>query len=143
MGWRVRQPKRTFTRFAAVAYLVDGAVVAVTPGPVTHGARAVAHSEAAALHRRRSAIERRESRGAHQRTDYPELDPALRINFYVDAGMRPWAETVPSIPSDLREWAERSLELTADRLLEGKIVSIEILADPVRLSDIDLAEFEN
>jgi succinate dehydrogenase / fumarate reductase flavoprotein subunit len=66
----------------------------------------------------RSAIERRESRGGHQRADYPELDPALRVNLHIDARMRPWAEPVPPIPSSLREWAERPVELTADWLLE-------------------------
>jgi succinate dehydrogenase / fumarate reductase, flavoprotein subunit len=66
----------------------------------------------------RCAIERRESRGAHQRADHPELDPALRVNLHVDARMRPWPETVPPIPPDLRELAERSVELTAGRLLE-------------------------
>jgi succinate dehydrogenase / fumarate reductase flavoprotein subunit len=58
----------------------------------------------------RCAIERRESRGAHQRADHPELDPTLR--------MRPRAEIVPPIPAHLREWVERPVELTADRLLE-------------------------
>lgn len=66
----------------------------------------------------RCAIERRESRGAHQRADYPKLDPALRVNYYVDARMRPSAEAVPPIASHLREWTERPVELTADRLLE-------------------------
>jgi len=31
---------------------------------------------------------------------------------------RPWAEAVPPVSSDLREWAEQPLELTAGRLLE-------------------------
>ena len=66
----------------------------------------------------RCAIERRESRGAHQRTDYPELAPALQVNFNIDRRMEPWAEPVPPIPSDLRELAERPVELSADRLLE-------------------------
>ncbi len=66
----------------------------------------------------RSAIERRETRGSQIRTDFPELDPALAVNFLVDARMEPWTEAVPPVPPELSEWADRPLELTADRLLE-------------------------
>ncbi len=65
-----------------------------------------------------SAIERRETRGSQIRTDFPELDPALRVNVHLDARMDPWTVAVPPVPAELREWAERPLEVTADRLLE-------------------------
>jgi succinate dehydrogenase / fumarate reductase flavoprotein subunit len=66
----------------------------------------------------RSAIERRETRGAQIRTDFPELTPALQVNFHLDARMEPWPEPVPPVPAGLREWADRPLEVTAERLLE-------------------------
>jgi succinate dehydrogenase / fumarate reductase flavoprotein subunit len=66
----------------------------------------------------RGAIERRESRGAHSRTDFPDLDPALQVNFYVDGRMEPWSEPVPPVPDELRRWMEPSVELGAERLLE-------------------------
>ncbi len=66
----------------------------------------------------RSAIERRETRGSQIRTDFPELDPALQVNIHLDARMDPWTVAVPPVPAELREWAERPLEVTADRLLE-------------------------
>jgi succinate dehydrogenase / fumarate reductase flavoprotein subunit len=66
----------------------------------------------------RSAIERRETRGSQIRSDYPELDPSLRINLYVDARMEPWTEPVPPVPSALLEWADTPVEATAERLLE-------------------------
>ena len=34
----------------------------------------------------RGALARRESRGCHNRTDFPELDPALRVNFHTRLG---------------------------------------------------------
>jgi len=66
----------------------------------------------------RGAIERRETRGAHNRADFPDLDPALQVNFYVDARMDPWSEPVPGVPDELRKWTERPVELGAERLLE-------------------------
>jgi len=66
----------------------------------------------------RSAIERRETRGSQIRTDYPALDPALQVNIHLNARMEPWTEVVPPVPSELREWAERPLEVGAERLLE-------------------------
>ena len=66
----------------------------------------------------RGAIERRETRGSQIRTDYPELDPALQMNFYVDSRMEPWTQPVAPVPAELREWADRPLEVTAERLLE-------------------------
>jgi succinate dehydrogenase / fumarate reductase flavoprotein subunit len=66
----------------------------------------------------RSAIERRETRGAHIRADFPQLDPALTVNLQVDARMVPWTERVPPVPAELRGWAEPPVEVTAERLLE-------------------------
>jgi succinate dehydrogenase / fumarate reductase flavoprotein subunit len=66
----------------------------------------------------RGAIERRESRGAHIRSDFPDLDPALKFNFYVDTRMIPWSEPVPTVPDALTSWMEPAIELGAERLLE-------------------------
>jgi succinate dehydrogenase / fumarate reductase flavoprotein subunit len=66
----------------------------------------------------RSAIERRETRGAQIRSDFPNLDPALRVNFYVDARMTPWPEPVPPVPAELLELTDQPVEVTAGQLLE-------------------------
>ncbi|HEX7196740.1 MAG TPA: FAD-binding protein [Candidatus Limnocylindria bacterium] len=66
----------------------------------------------------RSAIERRETRGAHIRSDFEKLDPALRVNFHVDARMEPWPEPVPPAPDELLGLTEQPIELSAGRLLE-------------------------
>ena len=66
----------------------------------------------------RCAIERRETRGSQIRTDHPDLDPGLQVNIHLDARMEPWTEAVPPVPAELREWAERPLEVGAERLVE-------------------------
>jgi succinate dehydrogenase / fumarate reductase, flavoprotein subunit len=66
----------------------------------------------------RSAIERRETRGAQIRSDFENLDPALRVNFHVDARMAPWPEPVPPIPAELVGWTEEPVEAAAGQLLE-------------------------
>jgi succinate dehydrogenase / fumarate reductase flavoprotein subunit len=66
----------------------------------------------------RGALARRESRGAHIRADFPDLDPSLQLNFYVDARLEPWSEPIPPMPVELREWLERPVEVSAERLLE-------------------------
>ena len=70
------------------------------------------------------AVERRETRGAHNRSDYPELAPALTLNFYVRRDPASGkavvsSEPVPPVPSELESWAYSGAEVTtADRLLE-------------------------
>ena len=76
--------------------------------PIHHGIRHVS----------RDQIVRRPTLGAHNRTDVPDLDQALQVNFYVDARMDPWSEPVPGVPDELREWTERPVELGAERLFE-------------------------
>lgn len=73
----------------------------------------------------RGAIERRETRGAHNRSDHPELDQTMRVNFYtqLDPGtgsMRLWSEPVPPASAPLDEVLRTAPEVhvTAKHLLE-------------------------
>jgi len=72
----------------------------------------------------RCALERRETRGAHNRSDYPELDPDLTVNFYVRrdpkvGAMVVTSEPVPAVPAGLRSWAYQQDERDpAGKLLE-------------------------
>jgi succinate dehydrogenase / fumarate reductase, flavoprotein subunit len=69
------------------------------------------------------ALARTESRGAHQRRDFPRLDPGLQVNFRTgaDAGGRLTTTAAPvgPIPPGLREWVDAAQDLSAaGRLLE-------------------------
>jgi succinate dehydrogenase / fumarate reductase, flavoprotein subunit len=71
----------------------------------------------------RCALERRESRGAHNRSDFPALDPGLQRNFYArlerrDAPLTLWSEPVPAIPAPLQRLLEGKELPVAGRLLE-------------------------
>jgi succinate dehydrogenase / fumarate reductase flavoprotein subunit len=70
----------------------------------------------------RGALERRETRGAHNRSDYPDQDPALRVNLEVsleDDALRTTPVPVPEVPDYLLEWARVAEELeVSGRLLE-------------------------
>jgi succinate dehydrogenase / fumarate reductase flavoprotein subunit len=72
----------------------------------------------------RGALVRRESRGCHNRTDFPALDPALQVNFQTrldDDGrlVDPWSAPVEPISAELRPWLDRAGPAgLAGRLLE-------------------------
>jgi succinate dehydrogenase / fumarate reductase flavoprotein subunit len=73
----------------------------------------------------RGAIERRETRGAHNRLDFPELDPSAIVNLYGrlepdGRSVRIWSEPVPS-PSaelDLVLRTAPEVHVTAEHLVE-------------------------
>jgi succinate dehydrogenase / fumarate reductase flavoprotein subunit len=62
----------------------------------------------------RGALNRRESRGCHNRSDFPDLDEALQVNFYNalddETGQLtdPWSAPVPPIPDELLPWLEHA-----------------------------------
>lgn len=69
------------------------------------------------------AIERRESRGAHNRSDFPTLDPGLQRNLYArldrrDAPLTVLSEPVPEIPASLQGLLASDELPVAGRLLE-------------------------
>ena len=72
----------------------------------------------------RGAIARRETRGCHNRSDFPHLDPELQVNLYtrLDSGsgrLTLWSEPVPPVPEELRQWAENASDPDpSGRLLE-------------------------
>ena len=71
----------------------------------------------------RGALARKESRGAHQRSDRPLLDPSLRVAFEArrgsDGAVIETAAPLPDVPERLRAPLDApSPELTGDRLLE-------------------------
>lgn len=63
------------------------------------------------------ALERRETRGAHNRSDYPELDPELQVNLVWSPGTGITREQIPPVPAELE--ALLGAEVTvAGKLLE-------------------------
>lgn len=70
----------------------------------------------------RAAIARRESRGAHQRADYPAVDEAMGVNFTISRGsngeLAVGTQSIPPVPADLAAWLEAPDLEVAGRLLE-------------------------
>jgi succinate dehydrogenase / fumarate reductase flavoprotein subunit len=50
-----------------------------------------------------AALERRESRGCHNRSDYPDLDPALQVNLVWSPSTGVVREPIPAIPHEIAE----------------------------------------
>ena len=61
------------------------------------------------------ALERRETRGSHQRSDYPHLDPDLQVNLVWSPADGVRREPVPPIPTDIAS-------LMHDVPTEGKLL---------------------
>lgn len=77
----------------------------------------------------RGALERRETRGAHNRADFPDLDPAQQHNIRCrldpdaalggDGALVLWTDPVEPVPADLQEWVTDGFQPgVAGRLLE-------------------------
>ncbi|MGX1810461.1 L-aspartate oxidase [Nocardia sp. NPDC055321] len=62
-----------------------------------------------------AALERRETRGCHNRSDYPAVDPALRVNLVWSGPGRLEHEPIPDVPDDIAH-------LMRDVSTSGKLV---------------------
>ena len=49
-----------------------------------------------------AALERRETRGCHNRSDYPDIDPELQVNLVWSPSTGVVREQIPPIPADIR-----------------------------------------
>lgn len=65
-----------------------------------------------------SAIERRETRGAHNRSDYPDQDPALKVNMVWSPKTGVVREPVPDTPDEIARLIEKDELAVAGRLVE-------------------------
>jgi succinate dehydrogenase / fumarate reductase flavoprotein subunit len=65
------------------------------------------------------ALERRETRGAHNRSDYPDTDPALQVNLIYSRGGGIERAPISATPEVIMKYARGAVELeAAGRLLE-------------------------
>lgn len=62
-----------------------------------------------------AALERRETRGCHNRSDYPEMDPTMQVNLVWSPDIGVTREEIAPIPNEIRE-------LIRDVSQEGKLV---------------------
>ncbi|MFD6062102.1 L-aspartate oxidase [Rhodococcus wratislaviensis] len=62
-----------------------------------------------------AALERRETRGCHNRSDYPNVDPGLRANLVWSGPGRLEREEIPDVPEDIAQ-------LMRDVSTDGKLV---------------------
>lgn len=62
-----------------------------------------------------AALERRETRGAHNRSDYPDIDPELRVNLVWSPTTGVVREEIPPIPAEIAD-------LIQDVSVAGKLV---------------------
>lgn len=62
-----------------------------------------------------SALERRETRGAHNRSDYPEMDPNLKVNMVWSPDGTVVQEPIPDVPEEIQA-------LIGDVSQDGKLV---------------------
>ncbi|MGZ2222750.1 L-aspartate oxidase [Glutamicibacter nicotianae] len=62
-----------------------------------------------------AALERRETRGCHNRSDYPAMDPALQVNLVWSPSTGITREAIPEVP-------EQIAELITEVSQEGKLV---------------------
>jgi succinate dehydrogenase / fumarate reductase flavoprotein subunit len=61
------------------------------------------------------ALERKESRGAHNRSDYPKIDPNLQVNLVWSGDGKITRESIPPIPKEISD-------LMSDINQEGKLL---------------------
>ena len=77
--------------------------------PDLAGFQDIAHAfdlRAAALAARatlEAALERRNTRGCHNRSDYPHLDESLQVNLVWSGPGRLGHESIPAIPREIRD----------------------------------------
>jgi succinate dehydrogenase / fumarate reductase flavoprotein subunit len=64
-----------------------------------------------------AALERRETRGCHNRSDYPETDAALQVNLVWSPTTGVTREEIPPIPSEIAALMDREVSV-AGKLLE-------------------------
>ena len=63
-----------------------------------------------------AAVERRETRGCHNRSDYPEMDPSLQVNLVWSPNTGVVREEIPEIPAEIAELIKEVS--TAGKLVE-------------------------
>jgi succinate dehydrogenase / fumarate reductase, flavoprotein subunit len=65
-----------------------------------------------------AAVERRETRGCHNRSDYPDLDPALQVNLVWSPSTGVVREDIPEIPQEIAALIQAEEVSTAGKLFE-------------------------
>lgn len=103
--------------------LIESRIVNIGIHPDIAGYQDLAHAfdlKSAVLAARatlQAALERRETRGCHNRSDYPDTDPALQVNLVWSADGTITHEAIPDIPADIAALMREDVSVSG-KLLE-------------------------